>query len=374
MFRLIRKFGDGSRDPICVWSRGPRAFGPTLSIAISIIATVFPATSVQSQSPAINATATEAPKIRVGLIGLDTSHAGAFTKIIREAPATSPISKLTVVAAFPGGSQDLPASADRVEGYTKDLLALGVQMTSSVEELVENVDAVVLTSVDGRTHLSQALPVFRAKKRMFIDKPLAADLTDALAIERLGKTHESLWFTASSLRFTPTIWRYRTNTQRKILGAHAWSPCALEPHHTDLTWYGIHGVEALFTAMGTGCEEVSRTKTEGADVVVGRWAEGRIGVFRGIRSGTQGYGLTVFGADFIESDAKYEGYEPLVAQIATFFAGGDLPVSNAESLEMMAFMQAAQESSQKGGQPVQIASVLNEAATAAEMRIRSLQP
>jgi hypothetical protein len=371
---MIRMGNDGQRGRLRFRSWGMRALRSGLGMAMGGVVMSISAASIQGQSAGTTGASADASAIRVGLIGLDTSHAGAFTKIIRDAPAGSPVSRLSVVAAFPGGSMDIPSSADRVEGYTKELLALGVEMTASVEELVEKVDAVILTSVDGRTHLRQALPVFRAKKRMFIDKPLAGDLADAMAIERLGKAHESLWFTASSLRFTPTIWRYRTNTHRKVLGAHAWSPCALEPHHTDLTWYGIHGIEALFTAMGMGCEEVSRTKTEGADVVVGRWDEGRIGVFRGIRSGTQGYGLTVFGADFIEADAKYEGYEPLVAQIATFFAGGDPPVSNAESIEMMAFMQAAQKSSDQGGGAIRIASVLEEAETAAEARIRSVQP
>ncbi|MFM7975951.1 MAG: gfo/Idh/MocA family oxidoreductase, partial [Pirellula sp.] len=197
------------------------------------------------------------------------------------------------------------------------------------------------------------------------------DLTDAIAIAKLGEHYKTPWFTSSSLRFTPTIYRYREKSDRKILGAQAWSPCSLESHHTDLTWYGIHGVEALFTAMGVGCEEVTRTKTEGTDVVVGRWKDGRVGVFRGIRSGTQGYGLTVFGADFLENDAKYEGYEPLVVEIAKFFAGGEPPVSSQESLEIMAFIQAAQQSSDSKGIPVSVQSVVEKAT---EQALKKIQP
>jgi hypothetical protein len=122
--------------------------------------------------------------------------------------------------------------------------------------------------------------------------------------------------------------------------------------------------------MGVGCEEVTRTKTEGADLVVGRWKDGRIGVFRGIRAGTQGYGLTVFGADFLENDAKYEGYEPLVVEIAKFFAGGEPPVSAQESLEIMAFIQAAQESSDQKGVPVSVQSVIEKATEQAAKKIQ----
>lgn len=309
--------------------------------------------------------------IRIGVIGLDTSHAGAFSKIMREAPANSPMARLKIVAAFPGGSPDIPSSIDRVPNYTKEFEAQGIQIVDSIDALLEKVDAVMLNSLDGRKHLEQAYPVFKSGKRVFIDKPLAADLTDAIAIAKLAEHYKTPWFTSSSLRFTPTIYRYREKSDRKILGAQAWSPCSLESHHTDLTWYGIHGVEALFTAMGVGCEEVTRTKTEGTDVVVGRWKDGRVGVFRGIRSGTQGYGLTVFGADFLENDAKYEGYEPLVVEIAKFFAGGEPPVSSQESLEIMAFIQAAQQSSDSKGIPVSVQSVVERAT---EQALKKIQP
>jgi hypothetical protein len=314
----------------------------------------------------------EGEKIRVGLIGLDTSHAGAFAKIIREAVAGSPVSRLQIVAAFPGGSPDIPSSADRVEGYTQELKASGVEMVGSIEALLPKVDAVILHSLDGRTHLRQAAPVLASGKRLFIDKPLAADLADAIAIAELGAKTKTPWFTSSSLRFTPTIYRYRERVDRKILGAHAWSPCALEAHHVDLSWYGIHGVEALYTAMGTGCEQVTRTKSEGTDVVVGNWEGGRIGVFRGIRNGSAGYGLTVFGADFIENDAKYEGYEPLVRRVAEFFAGGVSPVPPEESVEIMAFIQAAQKSSDGGGVPVLVKDVMAESKAIAAERLKGI--
>ena len=309
--------------------------------------------------------------IRVGVIGLDTSHAGAFSKIMREAPANNPMARLKIVAAFPGGSPDIPSSIDRVPNYTKEFEAQGIQIVDSIDALLEKVDAVMLNSLDGRKHLDQAYLVFKSGKRVFIDKPLAADLTDAIAIAKLAEHYKTPGFTSSSLRFTPTIYRYREKSDRKILGAQAWSPCSLEPHHTDLTWYGIHGVEALFTAMGVGCEEVTRTKTEGTDVVVGRWKDGRVGVFRGIRTGTQGYGLTVFGSDFLENDAKYEGYEPLVVEIAKFFAGGEPPVSSQESLEIMAFIQAAQQSSDSKGIPVSVQSVMEKAT---EQALKKIQP
>ena len=45
----------------------------------------------------------------------------------------------------------------------------------------------------------------------------------------------------------------------------------------------------------------------------------------------------------------YGGYEPLVVEIAKFFKTGKPPVSAEETLEIFAFMEAADESKRKGG-------------------------
>jgi hypothetical protein len=311
---------------------------------------------------------------RIGMIGLDTSHAPAFTKLFNDPQRSGEGAEMRVVAAFPGGSPDLPASRDRVAGYTKDLEGMGVKMVDSIETLVEQVDAVLLESVDGRPHLMQALPVLRAGKPLFIDKPLAGTLADAYAIDMLAKKYNARWFSSSSLRFAPGIHRFRTDEalRSSIRGAAAWSPCSLDKTHPDLFWYGVHGVETLYTAMGTGCQQVTRTATDGTDLVVGVWEGGRIGTFRGIRDGKADYGLVVFGASSIEIGGKYEGYAPLVEQIVRFFGGAEAPVSNEETLELFAFMQAAQVSKERGGVPVSIAEVVQAAKQAAAERVAEL--
>ena len=309
--------------------------------------------------------------LRIGIIGLDTSHCPAFTKLINSPESKGNLAKLKVVAAYPGGSPDIASSRDRIEGFTKQLSEMGVEIVHSVEALLPKVDAVLLESVDGRKHLQQAIPVFKAGKPMFIDKPLAADLADAIAIDLAAKKYKAKWFSSSSLRFSPSIIRYRENPDdsRSVQGAIAWSPCSLEPTHADLYWYGIHGVETLYTAMGTGCESVVRVSTDGTDVAIGTWKGGRVGEFRGIRAGRSGYGLVVFGEKRIDVGGKYEGYAPLVERIATFFLGGDAPVSNEETLELYTFMQAADASKASGGAPVQLDDVWAKAMVQAKQRL-----
>lgn len=321
------------------------------------------------------AAAAAAPKpLRAGIIGLDTSHVTAFTKILNDPKAAGDLAGIRVVAAFPGGSPDLPSSKDRVEGFTKSVAGMDVQVVDSIPKLLEKVDVVLLESVDGRVHLDQVRPVFEAGKPVFIDKPLAANLADAIAIAELGKKHNVPWFSSSALRFGPAVQKVRHGqTDEKVgevLGCDAWSPSPLEKTHGDLFWYGIHGVELLYTVMGPGCESVSRTSTADTDVVVGRWKDGRVGTFRGLRAGKEDYGGMVFGKKAIAPAGGYEGYQPLVVEIARFFRTRNPPVSPEETIEIMAFMAAADESKLKGGAVVTVEAVMAKGREEAKAKLK----
>ena len=300
--------------------------------------------------------------LKAGIIGLDTSHVVAFTKGLNDPKATGYMAKVRVVAAYPGGSPDIPSSADRLEGFTKTLAGMGVEIVDSIDELLKRVDVVLLESVDGRPHLEQVKPVLAAGKPVFIDKPVAGTLADAIAIYRLAEKHQVPLFSSSSLRFSPGIYSLRNSEEvGEVRGAMAYSPCSLEPHHPDLFWYGVHGVESLFTVMGPGCETVTCVKTPGTHVVTGVWNDGRIGTFRGIRDGKSGYGGVVFGSKAIVPMGSYGGYTPLLEKIAEFFHTGKPPVSAEETINLFAFMEAADESVRQGGKPVAISDVMKKA-------------
>ncbi len=301
--------------------------------------------------------------VRVGIIGLDTSHVSAFTRLLNAAKPRPEFAGFKVVAAFPGGSPDVPASANRVEGFTKDLRdKLGVEIVPSIEALLPKVDVVLLESVDGRPHLKQIEAVLKAGKPVFVDKPVAGNLADAVALYELAAKHKVPVFSTSGLRFSPAVRSLRDNPKvGKILGCATYGPCEIEPHHPDLFWYGIHGVESLFTILGPGCETVTRTHTKGTDLVVGVWKDGRIGTYRGIRSGKGVFGAIAFGDKGVVEGGAFGGYEPLLTEIVTFFRTGKPPVSPEETLEIYTFMQAADVSKARGGVPVKLAEVLEAA-------------
>src|SRR5882724_10701251 len=292
--------------------------------------------------------------LRLGIIGTDTSHVIAFTRILNEASLPDHVDGARVVAAFKGGSKDVKDSATRVDKFAEELKTKWkVEFTPDIASLCRKVDAVLLESLDGRAHLEEAKTVIAAGKPMFIDKPLASTLEDARSIARLAKSAGVPWFSSSSLRFGEigTTMKYPDT-----LGVTTWGPGPIEEHHhLELSWYAIHPIEMLYTLMGTGCEEVSRTYTDGADVVVGRWRGGRIGTVRALRP-YGGYGAVVFRAkSVVQSNPKAEaGYRPLLIEIVKFFETKQPPVSNDETLEIFAFMDAAQRSKAAGGAPMKL--------------------
>lgn len=311
-------------------------------------------------------------KLRVGIIGLDTSHSIAFAKLLNDPDAPPDLANCRVVAAYPHGSADIESSVSRIPRYTEEIQELGVEIVDSIQTLLEKVDVVLLETNDGRPHLQQALQVFKAGKRVFIDKPVAGSLTDTVAVFLAADKYGIPTFSLSSLFYIGGAKEVLDGQGGSVVGATTFSPSSLEKTHPDLFWYGIHGVQALFRIMGSGCDTVTRVHSPGTDVVVGKWKDGRIGSFRGIREGQRGYGGTVFGSEAITELGSYQGYRPLLVDIVHYFRTGEIPVTPEETLEVYAFMEAADESKRQGGRPVSISDVLEKAREKAEETISRL--
>ncbi len=302
------------------------------------------------------------------LIGLDTSHAIAFTDLLNKADNPPELAGCKVVAAYPQGSPDIPSSTSRVPDYTKQMQAKGVEIVDSIDALLAKVDCVLLETNDGRPHVEQLLPCLKAKKRTFIDKPLAGSLADAVLIFELAKEHEVPVWTSSALRYGKNTQAARGGSLGNITYCEASSPASLEKTHPDLFWYGIHGCESLFTVLGPKCESVTRTSEDGLIVVTGKWQGSRTGVFRegkgysGFAKGDKGEGPI----------GSYDTYRPLVVEIVKYFRSGEVPVAPEETLALYAFMEAADESRRQGGKEIALADVMAKAKQAAAVHVKEL--
>jgi hypothetical protein len=312
-------------------------------------------------------------QIKIGIIGLDTSHSVAFTKFLNGEDKKEEFKDFRIVAAYPYGSKTIESSYNRIPGYIEQVETLGVEIVPSISDLLQKVDFVLLETNDGNLHLEQAYEVLKAGKPMFIDKPIGASLAQSIAIFELARQYNVPLFTSSSLRFVSQTLKIRNGEFGKVLGADCYSPHRHEPSHPDFGWYGIHGVEMLFTVMGTGCISVNRMSSDSTDVVVGKWNDGRIGTFRGLQQGKSVYGGTAYTAKGPVPVGPSEGYEMLLNEILKFFKTSIVPVSEKETLEIFTFMEASNESRRKGGKIISMDATYKKAEKEARKLIRKLK-
>ena len=304
---------------------------------------------------------TNSSPLRIGFACLDSSHCTAFTRLLQNAP-NSPDDPLRhanaqITVGWPGGSPDFPLSRDRVAGFTAEMRQLGVQIATSLEQMLEQVDAVILGAVDGQQHVELARRIFPAGLPVFVDKPLAHNLEAALQVAEIGRQTNTPWFTASALRYQQVLTSTLAELQADaITGCDCYGTLRHGRDHLELAWYGIHGLEALYTVMGPGCHTVSRIRSDCGDLIVGRWPNGRIGTFRALPEGRQppGFGMTIFGTQQIHSLRFPATYDELLAVIIQFFRTRQPPVPHSESLEIFALMHAAEDSSRRSGVPVSV--------------------
>lgn len=311
-------------------------------------------------------------QIKIGIIGLDTSHSKVFPEKINggELPEYP---EFKIVAAYPYGSRTIESSYKRIPGYIEDVKKYGVEITNSIQELLDKVDCVMLETNDGHLHLEQAAEVLKAGKIMFIDKPVGANLEQAIAIFKLAEYYNVPVFSSSALRFVPQNQKLSKGEYGKITGVDCYSPHRLEKSHPDFGWYGIHGVEILFTTMGTGCQYVNRMSSDSiVDVVVGKWNDGRIGTYRALQKGRSMYGGTAFTASKAVEVGKSDRYLYLylLKEVLSFFKTREVPVSPTETLEIFTFMEASNISKAKGGKIISMEKTYKKAEKKANKLVR----
>ena len=302
---------------------------------------------------------------RIGIIGLDTSHSPNFAALLNGEKPLPEAKDFRVTVAYPWGSRTIKSSYERIPKYTEEVKKLGVEIVDSIPALLGKCDCVLLETNDGRDHLAQALEVFKAGKPVFIDKPLAASLKDCVAIVEAAKKYNAKWFTASSLRYLTGVQAARRGEYGKLRGIAMASPEKYEPTHSLFYWYAIHGAEPVFAALGRGCETVCCLTSDDGDVIIGKWADGKLSSQRALQADRKGADSAYVGIIYTEQGPKdagaHEGYEPLVVRILDFYRTGVAPIDPEETLEIFAYMEAAAESRAKGGAPVALKDVLEKA-------------
>ncbi len=319
--------------------------------------------------------------IRVGIIGLDNYQALDFTSQFHNPAAPEELKGLKVVAGFAGGSPDIQQSVESLPRWLPVFKEQGVEILDSIEAVRDRSDAILIMSLDGRTHLRDLMKVAKSGVPIYIGRPMAVSLPEVIAMFDFASKHDVPLFSCSQHRYVPGFRNMRGHPEvGNVLGADVWGGCPEDPLHPDTVWNGIHGIETLYTLLGPGCVSVTRASTPDCDLLSGVWNDGRIGSYRGIRKGAVGYRAMVFGdngispsgdygydvpTNWVAPHGEYWGYKGVAIEIVRFFKTRRPPVSPEETMEIFAFMEAAHESKRRGGAPVSVAEVLTTAQKAA---------
>jgi len=297
--------------------------------------------------------------LRIGMIGLDTSHCSAFARNLNREDEPHHVPGGRIVAAVVGGSREFSLSRDRLGKYTHELTKdFGVRLYDSIAEMARNVDAVMLESVDGRQHARQFAELADAGKCVFIDKPLACSFQGARKIAELARAKKVPVMSCSAIRYAAGIDALRDKGE--VFSCEAFGPATILDDYPGLFWYGVHSAEVLFSFMSRGCRRVQTVSGNDVNLVVGQWEDGRIGTLRGFRApGLKQFGCTVVTDSevhhaLVRKDPPY--YALMLREIVKFFQTGKSPIDLDETVEIMAFLEAANRSMGESGTLVTIPS------------------
>jgi hypothetical protein len=292
--------------------------------------------------------------IKLGILDFDTSHCVEFTKRLNQIGKDQEqfVEGAKIVIGCAGGSK---LSPERVEGFTKQMKDYGVPLVEKPTDMIGKVDGMLIEAVDGTVHYERAKPFLEAGIPCFIDKPYACSSDDAKKIAELAAKKKVPVFSSSSLRYAPELVEYAADAKHgKIVGCVVYGPASLSPipeRNAGLFHYGIHAVEMLYALMGPGCKRVTCTHEKGADVATGQWSDGRVATVRGLRAGATPFGFVGFAeksAQAVSVGTKFI-YRELLKKVVEMFKTNKSPLDIAETIELVAFIEAANKSGANHG-------------------------
>lgn len=289
---------------------------------------------------------------RVGIVGLD-GHGPVFARTVREAEEDI---GMKVVKAMPVTS--VMVSAQVLAENVRETETLGIEIVDTAAELAEGVDGILILHDDGSKHLELVKMFAGFGKPLFVDKPLEASAVSAQALVAFCLEHRCPVFSGSSLRFSNEMQSCLAMADAgRIQSAMTYAPYILKPSMPGWIYYAIHAVEPLYALMGQGCIDVRCIVGEFGPLAVGTWQDGRMGIAKANTRCAHGYGFTAWRENTIVSTAvdAEQIYPELLKRIQMFIQEGKSPVELDESVEVIAFLEAANESMERDGKAVALA-------------------
>src|SRR5699024_9951405 len=177
--------------------------------------------------------------LRIGMIGTENSHITHFTRF------------LNVEQRYPGvRAAALAGGRSERNLELADLGGIEV-IVEEPADLVDQVDAAIVSTRDGAKHLEHARPLLEAGKPVLVDKPLAASVEHAQELLEIAERSSALLLSCSALRFVPEIGHFVSTSERgNLRHLHVIGPADPDSEYSGLFFYGIHHVEAALEILG----------------------------------------------------------------------------------------------------------------------------
>lgn len=287
-------------------------------------------------------------EIKVALIGLDTSHSIEFTRRMQapDCPEDQRVQGMEAITClrFETPFQD----KDGLDKRQAQLEEWGVKVTEDFDEAIDGCDAIMLEINDPAYHLEYFKKVADLKRPIFLDKPLADTIENGREIARIAREKNLRVFSSSSLRYIPNLDQALAEVPEPMYAA-MYGPVGVAPSGSSIVWYGVHAFEMLERVMGIGAKSVFARTDEAGVVAVVDYPEARRGMVE-LTTGVYAYGGLVRDKKkafpFVADTKRL--YTVELEHVVEFFRGAPASASMEDALEVMAMLDAAEESSQTG--------------------------
>lgn len=277
----------------------------------------------------------------IGMVGVNTSHADQFLRILNGTEGSAPLVDDCPVTMLWGRDDDARV-ADLAERH-------GVAETpADPAAMIGAVDGVLIIDDTGlgAKHAELATPFLEAGTATFIDKPMALSWADATRLFETAERHGAPLFSASALAFATERAPFQAELDR--IGALS-SLVSVGPGN----WfnYGVHAVEMLLTVTDARPMRVHRHPYAERDIAVIDLAGGPAAVVETLRDAAYVFHLTAYGADghaSMEIADAIGFYTGEMAAFAEMVRTGTPPVAAARTLDVLAILEAGERSAARG--------------------------
>lgn len=173
--------------------------------------------------------------MRIGLIGSENYHAQAYGKA------------LNVDQRFPGSSithlwGESEESATKIAGEYQI-----PTIVKDAKEMLGEVDAIIIDTRDGANHVKMVTPFLGHLPRIFIDKPLAADVEEAEAFLQAAEAAGTQIHCHSVIRLQQSFAKFLEDVKaiEPLTHLTLCTPSQIDSQYSGVFFYVVHAVECL---------------------------------------------------------------------------------------------------------------------------------